>query len=207
MQFDLKSLENKTLGKIALSDAIFSVPLRLDILHRMVRWQDAKARSGSHQTKEIYAVSGTTKKPYKQKGTGNARQGSLRAPHMRGGAVVFGPHVRDHSFSLPKKVRKLALKLALSAKCSAGKLVVVDQLSFSENGKAKDLSNLIEKNKWRSPLFIGGECLDVSFERASRNLQNVHILPQQGANVKSILKCDTLVLSQDAVHHLEARLS
>lgn len=206
MKLSVKTLENKAVGEVTLSGSVFALPMRPDILHRMVRWQRAKARSGNHQTKEIWAVSGTTKKPHKQKGTGRARQGSLRGPHMRGGAVVFGPHTRDHSFDLPKKVRKLALKTALSAKYAEGKLVVVDSLKM-ETSKANELWKLLENNNWTSPLFIDGTEVNVNFQKASGNLKNVHLLPQQGANVLSILKCDTLILSKDALHHLEARLS
>lgn len=205
MKWDTKTLDNKKSGSIELSDGVFGVPVRSDIIHRMVRWQMAKARSGNHQTKEIWAVQGTTKKPHRQKGTGNARQGSLRGPHMRGGAVVFGPHKRDHAFDLPKKVRKLALKTILSSKVSDGSLVIVDDLKAMEP-KAKILKAMIEKNGWFSPLFIGGESLDQNFCKASKNLPYVNVLPQQGANVLSILKCKTLVLTKDAVHHLEARL-
>ncbi|MEI8321391.1 MAG: 50S ribosomal protein L4 [Alphaproteobacteria bacterium] len=206
MKLAVKNFENESVGEISLAQAIFGLPSRPDILHRMIRWQQAKARSGNHQTKEIWAVSGTTRKPHKQKGTGRARQGSLRGPHMRGGAVVFGPHKRDHSFDLPKKVRKLALRTALSAKYAAGKLVIVDSLSF-KSMKAKELAVVLEKNQWTSPLFIDGVELNTNFQKASQNLKNVHLLPQQGANVQSILKCDILVLSKDALHHLEARLS
>ena len=153
MQWDLIDLENKKLGSIDLSDHVFGIPTRPDIIHRMIRWQLAKARSGNHQTKEIWAVRGTTKKPFRQKGTGRARQGSLRGPHMRGGAVVFGPHKRDHSFDLPKKVRKLALRSVLAMKAAQGSLVVLDALEMKK-AKAKDLSALILKNGWKSPFFI-----------------------------------------------------
>ncbi len=206
MKWDVRNLENEVVGKIDLHQDVFGVAVRPDILHRMVRWQLAKARSGNHQTKEIWAVSGTTKKPFKQKGTGRARQGSLRGPHMRGGAVVFGPHKRDHSFDLPKKVRKLALKTALASKFAEGKLVILDTFAL-EQAKAKFLSGRIEKNGWVKPLFIDGTELNINFSRAAGNLENVHLLPQQGANVQSILKCSTLILSKDAVQHLEARLA
>ena len=205
MKWDIKSLNNEKLGSIDLNDQVFGVPVRPDIIHRMVRWQLAKARSGNHQTKEIWAVSGTTKKPFRQKGTGRARQGSLRAPHMRGGAVVFGPHKRDHSFDLPKKVRKLALRSVLAAKAAEGALIILDAFEL-KNPKAKDLGAIIQKNGWNAPLFIGGTELNENLCKASRNLVNVNVLPQQGANVYSIMKCKTLVLSKDAVHHLEARL-
>ena len=205
MKWDIKTLDNKSAGTMDLSEHVFGSPVRADIVHRMIRWQMAKARSGNHQTKEIWAVSGTTKKPFRQKGTGNARQGSLRSPHMRGGAVVFGPHKRDHSFDLPKKVRKLALRTILSTKVAEGSLIIVDELKSAEV-KSKTLKAIIEKNGWSHPLFIGGEVLDQNFCKASRNIPHVNVLPQQGANVLSILKCKTLVMTKDAIHHLEARL-
>lgn len=206
MKCSIKNIENKVVGSLDLAPSVFGAPVRPDILHRMVRWQMAKARSGNHQTKEIWAVSGTTKKPHKQKGTGRARQGSLRSPHMRGGAVVFGPHVRDHSFDLPKKVRKLALKSALAAKIQEGTLVILDSFKLAQP-KSKELEKHLMANGWDAPLFIDGETVETSLSWAARNLENVHCLPQQGVNVLSILKCKTLILSKDAVHHLEARLS
>lgn len=205
MKHDIKTLENKSAGTFELNPAIFSAPLRMDIVHRMVRWQMAKARSGNHQTKEIWAVRGTTKKPFRQKGTGNARQGSLRSPHMRGGAVVFGPHKRDHGFSLPKKVRKLAMRIILSSKVSSGAFVVVDELKLKDQ-KSKGLQKLIQNNGWTAPLFVGGTEVDQNFCKASRNIPHVNVLPQQGINVLSVLKCKTLVMTKDAIHHLEARL-
>jgi large subunit ribosomal protein L4 len=205
MNWDIKDLDNKKVGSVDLNDQVFSAAPRPDIIHRMVRWQLAKARSGNHQTKEIWAVRGTTKKPFAQKGTGRARAGSLRAPQMRGGAVIFGPHKRDHSFDLPKKVRKLALRSILASKAAEGSLVIVDAFEL-KNPKAKELNSILQKNGWNSPLFIGGTELNENFCKASRNLVNVNVLPQQGANVYSIMKCKTLVLSKDALHHLEARL-
>ncbi len=206
MKCEVKNIKNEVVGSLELSSSIFEGDVRPDILHRMVRWQMAKARSGNHQTKEIWAVSGTTRKPHKQKGTGRARQGSLRGPHMRGGAVVFGPHVRDHSFDLPKKVRKLALRCVLAAKAREGALVILENFDL-KTPKSQLLSSHLSENGWVSPLFIDGSSVNENFLRASRNLVNVHCLPQQGANVLSILKCKTLILSKDAVHHLEARLS
>jgi large subunit ribosomal protein L4 len=178
--------------------------VRRDILARVVDWQLAKRRAGTHKTKGISEVSGTTRKPYKQKGTGRARQGSLRSPQFRGGAVIFGPVVRSHEFSLQKKVRRLGLKTALSAKQAEGKLIVIDSAQIDE-AKTKALRARFEALGWESVLIIDGAVND-GFARAARNLPKVDVLPTQGANVYDILRRDTLVLTRDAVQQLEARL-
>jgi len=205
MKTAVKTLENKSAGEIELADEIFAVPVRRDILARMVNWQLAKRRAGTHKTKGISDVQGTTKKPWRQKGTGRARQGSLRSPQFRGGAVIFGPVVRSHEFGLQKKVRRLALKTALSAKQAEGKLVVLEKASVKEP-RTKVLAQKFEKLGWRSVLIIDGPSVDENFARAARNIPEVDVLPQQGANVYDILRRDTLVLTRDAVQHLEARL-
>ena len=205
MKTAVKTLDNKSAGDIELADEIFGLPVRRDILARMVNWQLAKRRAGTHKTKGISDVQGTTKKPWRQKGTGRARQGSLRSPQFRGGAVIFGPVVRSHEFGLQKKVRRLALKTALSAKQAEGKLIVLDTASLKD-GKTKVLAQRFEKLGWRSVLIIDGPSVDENFARAARNLPEVDVLPQQGANVYDILRRDTLVLTRDAVQHLEARL-
>jgi large subunit ribosomal protein L4 len=205
MKLAVKSLDNKNVGDIELADEVFGLPIRRDILARMVHWQLAKRRAGTHKTKGISDVQGTTKKPWRQKGTGRARQGSLRSPQFRGGAVIFGPVVRSHEFGLQKKVRRLALKTALSAKQAEGKLVVLDAASLKEP-KTKELAKRFAELGWESVLIIGGEALDENFARAARNLPEVDVLPQQGINVYDILRRDTLVLTRDAVQHLEARL-
>jgi large subunit ribosomal protein L4 len=205
MKAAVKTLDNKSAGDIELADEIFGVPVRRDILARMVNWQLAKRRAGTHKTKGISDIQGTTKKPWRQKGTGRARQGSLRSPQFRGGAVIFGPVVRSHEFGLQKKVRRLALKTALSAKQAEGKLVVLDTASLKDP-KTKMLAQRFEKLGWRSVLIIDGPSVDENFARAARNLPEVDVLPQQGANVYDILRRDTLVLTRDAVQHLEARL-
>ena len=206
MKWPVVDLKNKVVGEIDLRDDIFAVDVRTDILHTMVRWQQAKARQGTHQAKGLSDVSGSTRKPFKQKGTGRARQGRIRAPNMRGGGIVFGPVVRSHAFDLPKKVRKLALKTALAAKAAEGNLIIVDKLDLAQ-GKTKDISQTLNNNKWNSILFIDGQAVNEIFARTVRNLPETDVLPQQGANVFSILKRKTLVLSKDAVLHLEARLS
>jgi len=205
MKTAVKTLENKSAGEIELADEIFAVPVRRDILARMVNWQLAKRRAGTHKTKGISEIQGTTKKPWRQKGTGRARQGSLRSPQFRGGAVIFGPVVRSHEFGLQKKVRRLALKTALSAKQAEGKLVVLEKASVKEP-RTKVLAQKFEKLGWRSVLIIDGPSVDENFARAARNIPEVDVLPQQGANVYDILRRDTLVLTRDAVQHLEARL-
>ena len=205
MKLAVKSLDNKDVGDIELADAIFDAPVRKDIIARVVQWQLAKRRAGTHATKGISDIQGTTKKPWKQKGTGRARQGSLRSPQFRGGAIIFGPVVRSHEYGIQKKVRRLALKAALSAKQAEGKLVVLDSAKMKD-AKTKGLAQRFEKLGWRSVLIIDGPQVDEGFARAARNLQNVDVLPQQGVNVYDIMRRDTLVLTRDAVQHLEARL-
>jgi large subunit ribosomal protein L4 len=205
MKLAVKNLENENVGEIELSEDVFGLKVRPDILARAVNWQLAKRRAGTHKTKGISDIQGTTKKPYKQKGTGRARQGSLRSPQFRGGATIFGPVVRSHAYDLQKKVRRLALKTALSAKQAEGKLVVLDAAQLAE-GKTKLLGQRLAKLGWESVLIIGGSVLDENFARAARNLPKVDVLPQQGANVYDILRRDTLVLTREAVEQLEARL-
>ena len=204
MKLKVHNLDNKEVGDIDLADEVFGLPVRSDILARVVNWQLAKRRAGTHKTKGISDISGTTKKPYKQKGTGRARQGSLRSPQFRGGAVIFGPVVRSHEFGLQKKVRKLGLKTALSAKQAEGKLVVIDAASVAE-AKTKALRTQFATLGWESVLIIDG-AVDEGFAKAARNLPKVDVLPQQGANVYDILRRDTLVLTRQAVEQLEARL-
>jgi large subunit ribosomal protein L4 len=201
----VRNLDNEEIGDIELDDNIFGVPVRRDILARVVNWQLAKRRAGTHKTKGISEIQGTTKKPYKQKGTGRARQGSLRSPQFRGGARIFGPVVRSHEFSLQKKVRRLGLKSALSAKLEEGKLVVIDAAHIDE-AKTKVLRTRLEAFGWDSVLVIDGPAVDQNFARAARNLPRVDVLPQQGANVYDILRRNTLVLTREAVQHLESRL-
>jgi large subunit ribosomal protein L4 len=204
MKVAVKSLDNKKVGDIDLSDAIFGVKPRADILHRMVNWQLAKRRSGNHKARQIGDVSGTGKKPFGQKGTGQARAGSLRNPQHRGGAVIFGPVVRDHALDMPKTVRKLALKVALSAKQAEGKLIVLDAAK-SKSHKTKDMAKTLAALGLTSALIID-ETPDQNFVRAVGNIPHMDVLPQKGINVYDILRRDTLVLTKDAVAQLEARL-
>lgn len=204
MKAAVKNLENKKVGDIDLSDAVFGVPVRQDILHQVVGWQLNKRRSGNHKVKDIAEISGTGKKPWKQKGTGSARAGSLRATQHRGGQVVHGPVVRSHATDLPKKVRLLGLKTALSAKQAEGKLVVLDAAK-SATPKTRDLVKSLKDLGLTSVLVID-DAIDENFALAAGNIPHVDVLPQQGANVYDILRHDTLVLTKAAVEKLEERL-
>jgi len=205
MKCKIINLDAKDVGEMDLADEIFSIPPRPDILQRMVTWQLAKRRAGTHKTKGISDVRGTGRKPWAQKGGGRARAGSLRSPQFRGGAVIFGPTPRSHAFQLPKKVRRLALKAALSAKQAAGKIVILDSTKLS-SVKTQELKARFGKLGWSSVLVIDGPEVDVNFGRAAHNLPGVDVLPQQGANVYDILRRDLLVLTKDAIAYLEARL-
>ena len=205
MKAQVLSLDNESVGEIELADEIFGVAVRKDILARVVHWQLMKRRAGTHKTKGISDISGTPKKPYRQKGTGRARQGSLRSPQFRKGAVIFGPVVRSHEFDLQKKVRKLGLKCALASKAAEGKLVVLDNAKAAEP-KTKALAQRFQKFGWESALIIDGAELDENFARASRNIPKIDVLPSQGANVYDILRRDTLVLTRAAVEALQERL-
>lgn len=206
MKAAVVNLENKKVGEIDLIDAIFAVEERSDILARAVFWQQAKKRSGNHKTKMVSEVSGTTKKPWAQKGTGRARQGSLRSAQFRKGGIIFGPVVRDHAHDLPKKFRRLALCMALASKVKAGKLIVLDAAK-SDSAKTKDMLVKLTNLGALTALIIDGSNLDQKFALAVRNLPFVDLLPEQGANVVDILRHDTLVLTKNAVEQLQARLS
>lgn len=205
MQMDIVTLDGGNAGSITLAEEVFGVPVRADILARMVNYQLAKRRAGTHKTKQIGEVSGTTKKPFNQKGGGRARQGSLRSTQFRGGGIIFGPVVRSHAFDLNKKVRALALRTALSAKVAEGNLVILDKAS-AETPKTRELAPKLAKLGLENALFIDGAEVELNFALASRNLPFVDILPSQGANVYDILRRNKLVLTKDAVEALEARL-
>jgi large subunit ribosomal protein L4 len=204
MKLSVKTLDAQDKGEIELDDSIFGIEPRRDILARVVNWQLAKRRAGTHKVKLIGDIRGTTARPYRQKGTGRARQGSVRSAQFRGGATVHGPVVRSHAHVLPKKVRRLGLKCALSAKQAAGQLIILD--SAEGSGKTKDLVKQMEALGWNSVLLIDGPEPNASFAQAASNIPKVDVLPTQGANVYDILRRDTLVLTRDAVEHLEARL-
>jgi len=205
MKLDVISLENKKAGNIDLDDAVFGIEVRADLLQRAVRWQLAKRQTGTHKTKNRSEVSGTGAKPFRQKGSGNARQGSRKVPHMRGGGKAFGPVVRSHSHSLPKKVRKLALRTALSAKQADGSLIVLDKAEL-KSGKTSDLSKMVAALGWKNALVIDGDAVNEGFARAASNIVGLDVLPSQGANVYDILRREKLVLTKDAVEKLVERL-
>ena len=204
MDLEVQSLDGKKAGKVSLSDAIFGLDPREDILHRMVRYQRAKARQGTHHTMGRSDVDRTGARMYRQKGTGNARHHAASAPQFRGGGKAHGPKSRDHSHDLTKKFRALALRHALSTKAKAGSLVVVDDLTAKEP-KTAALKGQLGKLGLDNALVIGGAELDVNFARAARNIPNIDVLPIQGINVYDVLRRNTLVLSKAAVDALEER--
>jgi large subunit ribosomal protein L4 len=204
MKLDVKTLDGTAAGAIDLSEAIFGLEPRADILHRCVRWQLAKRQAGTHQTLGRADIARTGKKLYRQKGSGSARHGSARAPQFRGGGKAFGPVTRSHAIDLPKKVRALALKHALSSKVKSQTLIVIENASASEP-KTKALLDRFGKLGLANALIIDGIELDTNFRLAARNIPNVDVLPVQGINVYDILRRNTLVLTRAAVDALEAR--
>jgi large subunit ribosomal protein L4 len=205
MKCAVTTLNNEAAGEIELDDAVFGLPARKDILARMVNWQLAKRRAGTHKVKTRSEVNRSTRKLYRQKGTGRARVGAGDVSQYRGGGRAFGPVVRDHSHKLPKKVRKLALKIALSVKAADGKLVVLQDTALDE-AKTKQLAQRLGQLGWSSVLVVDGEAVNQNFARAARNIPGIDVVPQIGANVYDILRRDTLALTKDAVQALEARL-
>lgn len=206
MEHKVISLGGKAAGKIDLDDAVFGLEPRADILQRMVRYQTLKAMSGTHKTKGRAEVNGTTRKFVAQKGSGGARHGNRKAPQFRGGGKAFGPVTRSHAISLPKKVRALALKHALSSKVKSGKLIILDKAE-SKDGKTAALRAALAKMDLGNALFIDGAELNENFSLAARNIPLVDVLPVQGINVYDILHRDTLVLTKAAVEALDARFN
>ena len=198
------NLDNKSLNEISLNKFIFGIDFNPDVIHRMIRYQLAKRRSGNHKTKNISEISGTTKKPFKQKGTGSARQGSKRSPQMRGGAVIFGPVVRSHAHKLPKRIRNLALRIAISKKLKDGRLKIIDNFKISKN-KTSLFKKKLNILKIDSALFVDGKVVDDNFLLASCNVPKIDVLPIAGINVYDIFKRDFLVLSSNAIDCLEKR--
>ncbi len=205
MKADVIKLDSKAAGSIDLDDAIFGLEPRADILHRVVRYQLAKRQAGTHKVKTRSEVSYSTKKIYRQKGTGGARHGARSAPIFRGGGVYKGPKVRSHAHDLTKKFRKLGLKHALSAKVTAGELVIVDDAT-AKSAKTAELAKVVKNLGWKKALIIDGAEVNENFLLASRNIEGLDILPSQGANVYDILKSNTLVLTKAGAEALEARL-
>ncbi|MCC5957933.1 50S ribosomal protein L4 [Roseinatronobacter sp. S2] len=206
MKLDVVNLQAGTAGEVELNEAIFGLEPRADILHRVVRWQRAKAQAGTHKVKTRSETSYSTKKIYRQKGTGGARHGDRNAPIFRKGGVYKGPTPRSHAFDLPKKIRALGLKLALSAKAGSGKLVVLDTTEMAE-AKTAILAKAIKDMGWKKALVIDGTEVNENFARAARNLDGVDVLPSIGANVYDILRRDTLVITRAGLEALEARLA
>ncbi|HEY8191390.1 MAG TPA: 50S ribosomal protein L4 [Alphaproteobacteria bacterium] len=205
MKISVKSLENKDAGSIDLDESVFGVEVKKDVLHRAVHWQLNKRRAGTHKTKDVSEVAGTGKKPHSQKGTGSARAGQRRRPQTVGGGRVFGPVVRSHATDLPKKVRKLALKMALSSKVKENKLVIIDEAT-AKTHKTKPVAAALKKFGFASALIVGGKEIDANFARATANLPKIDVLPSMGANVYDIIRRDVLVLTKDAVSELTEKL-
>jgi large subunit ribosomal protein L4 len=204
MKLDVIKLDGGNAGSVELSDEVFSLEPRADLLHRVVRWQRNKAQAGTHKVKTRSETSYSTKKIYRQKGTGGARHGDRNAPIFRKGGIYKGPTPRSHAHDLPKKVRKLGLMHALSAKAKAGNLVVID--AAEADGKTAALAKQIGALGWKRALVIDGPEVNEGFAAAARNIQGLDVLPSVGANVYDILKRDTLVLTKAGVEALEARL-
>ncbi|WP_323785978.1 50S ribosomal protein L4 [Thalassovita sp.] len=204
MKLDVINLDGGTAGSVDLSDDLFGLEPRADILHRVVRWQRNNAQAGTHKVKTRSETSYSTKKIYRQKGTGGARHGDRNAPIFRKGGIYKGPTPRSHGHELTKKFRKLGLKHALSAKAKAGELVVIE--NADAEGKTSALAKQVKNLGWKRALIIDGATVNEGFAQAARNIEGLDILPSMGANVYDILKRDTLVLTKAAVEALEARL-
>jgi large subunit ribosomal protein L4 len=204
MRAEVKTLDSGSAGEVELSDAIFGLEPRKDLIHRMVRWQLLKRMAGTHHVQDRSEVTTTGKKMYRQKGTGGARHGDKGVPQFRGGGKAFGPKPRSHAIELPKKVRALALRHALSAKARAGEVLVLEKAEAAD-GKTKGLKQAFEKLELTNALIIDGAEIEVGFARAARNIPNIDVLPVQGINVYDILRRKRLVLTRAALEALEAR--
>jgi len=204
MKLDVIKLDGGKAGSVDLDEALFGLEPRADILHRVVRWQRNNAQAGTHKVKTRSEVSYSTKKIYRQKGTGGARHGARSAPIFRGGGVYKGPVVRSHGHELTKKFRKLGLRHALSAKMKAGELVIIEDAT--SEGKTAALAKQISNLGWKRALVIDGASVNENFAQAARNIEGLDILPTMGANVYDILKRDTLVITKAGIEALEARL-
>ena len=204
MKLDVIKLDGAAAGSIDLGDDIFGLEPRVDILHRVVRWQRNNAQAGTHKVKTRRETSYSTKKIYRQKGTGGARHGDRNAPIFRGGGIYKGPTPRSHGHDLPKKVRLMGLKHALSSKVKDGSLVIIDEAQ--SDGKTGALAKMVKNLGWKRALIVDGAAVDIGFAKAASNIEGLDILPTMGANVYDILKRDTLVLTKAGVEALEARL-
>jgi len=205
MKLDVIKLDGKKAGSVDLGDEIYGLEPRADILHRVVRWQRNKAQAGTHKVKTRSETSYSTKKIYRQKGTGGARHGDRNAPIFRKGGVYKGPTPRSHGHELTKKFRKLGLRHALSSKAATGNLVILDEAS-AKDAKTGVLAKQVKELGWKKALVIDGAAVDEGFAKAAQNLNEINVLPSMGANVYDILKSDTLVITKAGVEALEARL-
>jgi large subunit ribosomal protein L4 len=206
MKLSIQTLAGAEAGSVELAEALFGLEPRVDLLHRMVRYQLAKRQAGTHQAQERSTINRTTKKLYKQKGSGNARHGSAKAPQFRGGGRAFGPVARSHAHDLPKKVRQLALKHALSAKAKDANIIVIDKAEIA-SAKTKDFKATLASLGWANALIIGGATVQDNILLASRAIPYIDVLPVQGINVYDILRREKLVLTTDALDALNARLA
>lgn len=206
MELKIKNWENSDVGTLEVSDAVFGAEVRSDILHRVVTWQLAKRRAGTHKVQERSEVNVTKTRFGRQKGGGRARHGSKNANLFRGGGVSHGPRVRGHGFSLPKKIRAMGMRCALSAKAQAGQLIVLDNADAG-SAKTKDLKAKLDALGIKSALFVGGAEVNDDLRKATSNLIGIDVLPQQGANVYDILRRENLVMTREAVEHLQERLA
>jgi len=204
MKAELKTIENKKSGNIELLDSVFGITPREDIIARVIKWQLAKRRAGTHKVKTRAEIAKTGAKMFRQKGTGRARHGAASVVQFRGGGVVHGPVVRAHGHDLPKKVRKLGMRSILSAKAAAGKLIIVD--SLESDGKTSSLKERLKGFGISNALVIGGETLESGFVRAAANIPLIDVLPSQGLNVYDIVRRDVLVMTKEAVSFVEERL-
>jgi large subunit ribosomal protein L4 len=206
MKLSVKTIDDTVKGSIDLSEAVYGVPYRQDIIARMVAWQLSKRQAGTHQTKTISMISGTTRKPFRQKGTGNARQGSLRSPQFRGGATIFGPQSRSHAHKLTRKFRKLALKTALSEKLRAENLYVFDTFDIPSS-KTSDFAKSFASYVNLKTLFIDVKEKALRLRQAGSNLPNVDVLPVEGVNVYDLVRHNHILISKEAAKQLEEKLN
>ncbi len=206
MKKDLVNIENKKIKQIDINENIFGLKVFPDLIHQYIRYQNAKSRQGSHSTKSRSEVSGGSKKPFSQKGTGNARQGSSKPPHFRGGAISMGPVNRDHSFSLNKKEKKLALRSALSAKFNEDNIIFVETFDIDSH-KTKDLNNKLLNFQFTSALFVyADDNMNENFKKASSNLPRISALNHKGINVKDIITFEKIFIEENSIQKISNRL-
>ncbi len=205
MKVAVKNLENKEVGELDLDESVFGTEIKTDVLHRVVNWQLAKRRSGTHKTQTRSEVNGRSQKPWRQKGTGRARAADLRRPQDKGGYVVFGPVVRSHAADLPKKIRSLGMRIALSSKVRESKLIIIEDAKAKDHKTAK-MASAFKGLGFDNALIVAGNEIDANFARATHNLPRIDVLPTKGANVYDIMRRDVLVLTKEAVNDLTEKL-